>query len=273
MEALPAPGIAVVTHQSQAALAANLAGQAQLAERLSSPLVVVDNASTDGSVATARRLGGDNLRLIRSPRNLGYAAAVNRAAAEMPGRDLLLLNPDVSAPDDDTLAALTGLLSARPRAAVAAPRLLGTDGEAQPSARRFPSLAAMLGSVPSAQRLPPLRRSYGTYLAPSWTETSIAVDWVIGAAMLIRRAVFEELDGWDERFFLYMEDADFCRRCARAGWETWLVPSVSLRHGYARASTGAGASLVSAQARRRHIASLARFFAREPRLLAGLGRR
>jgi N-acetylglucosaminyl-diphospho-decaprenol L-rhamnosyltransferase len=265
------PAVAVVTHNSAADLERFLAGQVQLARDLGSPLIVSDNGSTDETLARVRSYG-DGIHLLASPINLGYAVAVNRAIAAMPGRDCLLLNPDVEAPTREEVGMLTEFLDQHPRAAVVAPRLVGDDGCPQPSARRFPSLPAMLGSMPAAERVPALRRSYDDYLSPSWAGGSIPVDWVIGAAMLLRREAFDAVGGWDERFFLYMEDADFCRRCWRAGWETWLMTDVTARHGHPRASSAAGATLMSSWARRRHVASLARFFSREPGLLIGRGR-
>jgi N-acetylglucosaminyl-diphospho-decaprenol L-rhamnosyltransferase len=263
--------VAVVTHNSAADLERFLAGQVQLAVELGSALILVDNGSTDASLDLAHGYG-DAVTVIPSARNRGYAAAVNSAASAEPNRDLLLLNPDVEAPTREAVEVLTAFLDQHPRAAVVGPRLFGDDGRPQPSARRFPSLLAMLGSIPAAARVPALRRSYDDYLSPSWVSESSRVDWVIGAAMLIRRAAFDAVGGWDERFFLYMEDADFCRRCWRAGWETWLLTAVNARHGHPRASSAAGATLLSSWARRRHVASLARFFSREPRLLIGRGR-
>jgi N-acetylglucosaminyl-diphospho-decaprenol L-rhamnosyltransferase len=269
--AAPPPAVAVVTHNSAADLERYFAGQARLARELGSSLIVSDNGSTDATLALVRSHAED-VRLVASPTNLGYAVAVNRAITALPGRDFLLLNPDVEAPSREAVGVLTEFFDQHPRAAVVAPRLVGEDGRPQPSARRFPSLPAMLGSMPAAERVPALRRSYADYLSPSWAGGSIRVDWVIGAAMLIRREAFDALRGWDERFFLYMEDADFCRRCWRAGWETWLLTEVTARHGHPRASSAAGATLMSSWARRRHVASLARFFSREPGLLIGRGR-
>jgi GT2 family glycosyltransferase len=267
------PGIAIVAHDSAAELRRNLSGHAALAEALGAPLVVVDNASRDETVAVARELGGPNLTLIAAPRNRGYAAGVNAAAATMPGRDILLLNPDVEALTPEAVGALREFLAAHPRAGVVAPRLLGRDGAPQVSARRFPTMAAMLGSTAGLGRIAPLRRSYERYLEPSSSPSARIVDWVIGAAMLLRRAAFDEVGGWDDRFFLYMEDADYCRRLARAGWEVWIEPAVTAVHGYARASSAPSASVISSWARRQHVASLARFFSREPRMLWGGGRR
>ncbi len=263
----------MVAYNSAEDLRRNLGGLARLAQALEAPLVVVDNASLDGSADVARELGGPNLELIASPRNRGYAAGVNAAAAAMPGRDVLLLNPDVEPPGPEAVAALREFLAVHPRAGLVAPRLVGRDGEPQVSARRFPTVAAMLGSMSRLSGVRPLRRSYAHYLAPSHSPAAAVVDWVIGAAMLLRRGPFDELGGWDERFFLYMEDADYCRRLARAGWEVWLEPAVTAVHDYARASSDPSANVVSSWARRQHIASLARFFSREPRMLWGGGRR
>jgi N-acetylglucosaminyl-diphospho-decaprenol L-rhamnosyltransferase len=203
-------------------------------------------------------------------RNAGYAAAVNAAFARVPGRDVMLINPDVELDDGTAIKALARVLVREPRVAVAAPRLAGDDGLTQPSARRFPSLAAMLGSMGAARTAPFLGRSYERFLSPSGSERARTVDWVIGAAMMIRRAAFDEVGGWDERYFLYIEDTDFCLRCARARWDVAYVPSVTLLQSYRRASS-TGRSVASSGARRSHVAGLARLWAREPRLLLGLG--
>ena len=266
------PALAIITHDSAADVERNAGAQAALAERLGTRLIVVDNASADRTRELVRELTGDTAVLVAKPSNVGYAAAVNAAFAAAGERDVLLLNPDVAPPAEEQVAALIEFLHANPRAAVVAPRLVDADGATQPSARRFPSLLAMLGSVPALARVAWARRSYEDYQAPSFATEPVTVDWVIGAAMLIRRSAYDEVGGWDERFFLYMEDADFCRRLARAGWEVWLFPAIETAHGYARAST-TGGSIARSRARRHHVVSLARFFAREPRMLFGGGRR
>ncbi len=127
----------------------------------------------------------------------------------------------------------------------------------------------MLGSLPALTALPPLRRSYERYLSPSESESPARSRWVIGAAMLIRRRAFDDVGGFDSSFFLYMEDADFCARLDLAGWSVDYLPGVRLRHGYARASSAPGASVIGSAARRRHIASLARYWRKHPRALYG----
>jgi N-acetylglucosaminyl-diphospho-decaprenol L-rhamnosyltransferase len=262
----------MVTHDSEPDLRRFLPGQLAAAESVEAPVVAIDNASIDGTVELLREsaIAHPHLIVHEMGRNAGYAAAVNAAFARVPGRDLMLINPDVELGRGEPILALARVLERESAIGVVAPRLVGDDGDVQPNARRFPTLAAMVGSTGAARFAPFLHRSYERFTAPSRSEVAHTVDWVIGAAMLIRRAAFEEVGGWDERFFLYIEDTDFCRRCARAGWEVAYLPSVSLPHRYPRASRTTG-PLASSRARRSHVAGLVRLWMRDPRLLVGLG--
>lgn len=268
------PALAMVTRDSLPDLHRFLDRKLDIAERLGVPLVAVDNASTDGSAELLRdrREARHALRLIEMGRNAGYAAAVNAAFHAVPGIDVMLVNPDVGLSGPEPIADLAAVLAAHPGVAVVGPRLAAEDGTIQPSARRFPSLLALLGTMSAFRAVGPIRRSHERFVAPSSSKRAVVVDWVIGAAMLIRRAAFDDVGGWDERFFLYIEDIDFCRRCARAGWAVGYVPEVAVRHGYHRASSRPGASVLRSRARRHHVAGLMRLFAREPRLLVGRGR-
>ena len=269
---VPWPAIAVVTHESEVDLRRSLPGLVAVAERLDAPLVVVDNASTDGTRSLLADWAGrsERLTVVENDVNVGFAKAANRGAAEAGDRDLLVVNPDVELPGPAPVEALARALRERPGAGIVAPRLVGADGLVQPSARRLASAPAMLGSLPTvAQLVPPLHSAYERYLGPSLSEERRAVGWVIGAAMLVRREAFDAVGGFDEGFFLYMEDADLCRRLSLAGWDVDYLPDIRLRHGYARASSQPGATVIGSQARRRHIASLARYWRKHPRALAG----
>lgn len=266
------PALAVVTHDSEADLRRTLPGHVGVAERLEVPLLAVDNASRDGTMRLFEEWTGrsDALEVIRCGRNLGFATAANRAFAAAGDRDVLLLNPDVELPGPEPVRLLASALADRARAGIVAPRLVDADGTVQPTARRLASVPAMLGSLPRTGAVArPLRGAYERYLAPSHSARPVAVGWVIGAAMLVRRRAFEQVGGFDEGFFLYMEDADLCRRLNAAGWEVAYLPDIRLRHGYARASSAPGASVLGSQARRRHFASLARYWRKHPRALVG----
>jgi N-acetylglucosaminyl-diphospho-decaprenol L-rhamnosyltransferase len=265
--------IAIVTHNSLSDLRECLNGQLAAARALGCPFIAVDNASTDGGPGFLNerldRSRGE--RCVAMSKNAGYAAAVNAALRETPGRDLMLLNPDVELTAGARgIAALQHVLELHPRVAVAAPRLVDSEGRPQPSARRFPSAWTLLGSTPVGRMVPALRQAYVRYSAEPPSETHV-VDWAIGAALLVRRAANDDVGGWDARYFLYVEDLDFCRRCQKRGWHVAYVPHVEFRHRYDRASSQRGASAFRSRSRRHHIQGFWRFWSKNPSLFVGRG--
>jgi N-acetylglucosaminyl-diphospho-decaprenol L-rhamnosyltransferase len=203
---------------------AGLVGQllaAPCAERGEAEVVVVDNHSPADPLMTAlRRRPGVSLR--RWGRNRGFARAANEGCRLSRGRWLLLLNPDMSVPDDflDEVLSLTDTLPGD--AGIVGFGLRHDDGSGQLSAGRFPTLLSTLAGL----TLPRARRKY-LDLA---TDRPAAVDWVTGCCLLLRRACFEQLGGFDRNFFLYYEDVDLCRRAQAQGWSVWYEPRISLVH-------------------------------------------
>lgn len=264
---------AIVTHNSRPDLEAFFEGQLEAARALRQPVIVVDNASTDGGPELVSTLLDPERgeRLVELGRNAGYAAAVNAALAAAPGVDLLLLNPDVEVKNARATEELARALDEHPRAGVVAPKLVDSDGRAQSTARRFPTPFSILGGTGLGRRVPHLRRANERYLSIPAGDSPSKVDWAIGAALLIRRKASDEVGSWDERFFLYVEDVDFCRRLARAGWEVVYVPQVALHHRHVRASTQPGISAMRSPVRRSHIRGLLRLWRKHPALLAGAG--
>jgi GT2 family glycosyltransferase len=198
-------------------------------------IVVVDHAADE---VRGRALAGRFPRVTYLPRreNPGFAAGVNHAVRHAGPGPLLLLNPDceIAAP---IIAPLTAVLAAHPEAGVVGGLIREGDGALQPSARRFPDITTALGGRTSwlsrvAPNNPLTRRNLTT--APA--DGTVPVDWVIGAFMLIRRETFDQMGGFDEGFFLYWEDADFCKRAADAGWLTLYAPVAEVLHLTARAS-------------------------------------
>jgi N-acetylglucosaminyl-diphospho-decaprenol L-rhamnosyltransferase len=191
-------------------------------------LVVVDNASRDGSPERVEALDPD-VRVVRTGRNLGYGAAVNRGVALVEAELVLVSNPDVVV-HSGALAALVRALAGDPALAFAGPTLLTTNGTRYPSARRFPSWLdaaghALLGVV--SDRNPFTRRYRMTDLDP---DAATLVDWVSGACFVARRRVLEELGGFDERYFMYLEDVDLCWRAHRVGYGIVYVPDATVTH-------------------------------------------
>lgn len=184
--------------------------------------IVVDNASTDDSVAVARELGAI---VISSPTNLGFSRANNLGAQSATGDVLMFCNPDLSVTGPG-IAALAN--QAAQRRALVAPQLLNSDGSPQENGRGTPfpyrKLRHMLPGEPKRDR----------YLRFALPDQSIDVVWVMGAAVAASRDTFDAIGGWNERFFIYYEDSDICIRAAKLGIPTELHGAVRWTHGWAR---------------------------------------
>jgi hypothetical protein len=194
-------------------------------------IVVIDNASADGSVEMMTR-EFPTVRVLASDRNVGFARANNRALAETKGRNLLLLNPD-AVPRRGAIDAMVRHLDANPRVGVVAPRLLNPDLSDQGTARAFPTAAAFVfGRRSPLTRLFPRNPWSRAYLIgrDRTGDDPFEVDWVSGACLMLRRAVLDQVGGLDESFFMYWEDADWCRRIKRAGHQIVCVAAARVVH-------------------------------------------
>ena len=198
-------------------------------------VTVVDNNSQDFSADAVQSLF-PVVRLLRMERNLGFAAGHNRAFAAARGRYRFVLNPDATV-SAGCLKALLDFAQAHPRAAVIGPRVLNPDGSIQHSARAFPTLMAAMYRHSFLGRLFPDNPHTRRYLQSDWDHRdSRQVDWVSGSAMMIREEALRELGGFDERYYMYVEDVDMCWRARQAGWEVWFCAEAEVTHKKARAS-------------------------------------
>jgi N-acetylglucosaminyl-diphospho-decaprenol L-rhamnosyltransferase len=200
------------------------------------PVVVIDHAA-DPDLAARLAAAYPHVTYRATPENPGFGAGVNRAAREAgSGPPLLLLNPDCEL-TMPIVGPLLSVLEQKPTAGIVGGLVRESDGTVQASARRFPDLTTGLAGRTSwiSKVLPgnPLTRRN---LTTDPAHGTIQVDWVSGALMLIRRETFDRIGGFDERFFLYWEDADFCKRAAAAGWSTWYAPVSEVVHRTAGAS-------------------------------------
>jgi GT2 family glycosyltransferase len=196
--------------------------------------VVVDNASGDDSVdrLTDAALDRPWAAVLPLAENSGFSAGNNAAirpalAAADPPDYVLLLNPDTVV-RPGAVTELMRFMDAHPEVGLAGPRLEEPDGTAQRSAFRFPSV---LGELESGTRLGVLTRVLSRYvIAPPPPAGPCCTDWLSGACLMIRRAVFHAVGLLDEGYFLYYEEVDFCRRAAAAGWPCWYVPKARVVH-------------------------------------------
>jgi len=230
-----------------------LAGSALLAE-----VIVIDNASTDGSAAMVAREFPE-FRLLANGENRNYAAGNNQGLELAGGEFVLLLNPDTEVPAGG-LESLVSFLRERPRAGAVAPALVHPDGTLQDSVRGFPSPRALVGEMSGLARLFPAS-GWAAYRARSLPEDRPSqVDQPMASAFLVRRAALAETGPFDEQFPLFFNDVDLCYRLKEAGWEIWYDPSVRVVH-----VGGASTRQVRPEAMRRSHEGLRRFYARHYR--------
>jgi len=216
----------VVTHQSASQLGACMEALEAAASGLPLERIVIDNASGDGTAELVAAQWPD-VRLLRRSENLGFARAVNEAAREASAPLLLLLNPDARM-RPGSLRVLVDALRAHPAAGLAGPRLLRPGGAPQPTAWRDLGAAAVIFE---ALMLDVPFGGNPFHVLPDISEgPSRPVPCLSGASLLVRRSAFEALGGFDERFFLYHEDFDLCRRARSAGHVVRLVPEAVVEH-------------------------------------------
>jgi N-acetylglucosaminyl-diphospho-decaprenol L-rhamnosyltransferase len=169
--------------------------------------------------------------LVDNPRPLGLATNTNRGIARTSAPYVVVANPDTEAAPD-AVSLLREFAEAHPAAGIVGPQLLNPDGTHQASRRRFPTVGGTL------VRRTPLRKlmnpDYHYY--DDRPEQPTRTDWMLGAFMLLRRQMLDELGGFDEGYRLYGEDIDLAYRAGKAGWERWYVPAARVTHVHARVS-------------------------------------
>jgi len=192
-----------------------------------SDLVVVDNGSTDGS-ADALLAADPEVKLLHLD-NPGLGAAVNRGTHELRTDVVFCLNPDAIV-HPGAIKTLTTALESDDGVAMVGPRLLNVDGSIYPSARSFPQLSHAIGHAVMSLMKPNNRWTRRYKRLDENYEVAHEVDWVSGAAMFVRRSAFDEVNGFDPAYFLYMEDVDLCWRLHNAGWSVVYEPAAIVTH-------------------------------------------
>lgn len=219
--------------------------------RLSAEVFVVDNASRDGSPA-AIRAAFPGVRVIENSTNAGFGAANNLAMNVARGRHLLLLNSDAFV-RPGAVANLVAYLDGHADVGVVGPRLLNADGSLQVSCFPFPSPARAWLENLWLPKLFPRHEQIADYRR--WPhDVERRVDWVVGACMLVRREVYQQVGGFDERFFMYAEETDWQQRIRSAGWGIAFTPASEVTH-----LGGASGSAESAKISRSFFVSLDRY--------------
>jgi GT2 family glycosyltransferase len=192
-------------------------------------VIVVDNASADGTAAAVRR-DFPWVTVLANEHNRGFAAANNRGLARARGEYLLLLNPDTLV-HPGGLDVLCEFLDRNGDVAICGPRLLNEDGTVQPSVRGLPSFRAVLHRHTIFRHVFLFRRQHRAWLRSGFPyDRQADADQLMGAALMIRRAALNQVGLLDERFFLYYEEVDLCLRLKQAGWRAVFVPDATITH-------------------------------------------
>jgi hypothetical protein len=235
--------VCVVTWNARDDLRRCLQSLFESPRNISCEVIVIDNASTDES---AKMVADEfpQARLIVNPTNAGFARANNQAIREARGKYVLLLNPDTIV-HGEALERLVTWMEQHPDVGAAGPRLLNPDGSLQYSCRAFPTLGAGFFRQTPLGSLFPGNRFVRQYLMTDWDHTvEREVDWLSGAALMVRRDVLDSVGLLDEGFYMYCEDVDWCYRMRQHGWRVCYVPHAVITHAIGGSSNQCQARMI-----------------------------
>ncbi len=197
--------------------------------KLDLEIIVVDNASRDGTVEMLKQ-EFPSIKLITNSNNLGFAAANNQGILRSQGEYLLLLNPDTEV-IKDSLEKMLKFIGIRPPIGILGCKHLNPDWTLQPSVRRFPGFWAIFFILTKIYKIFPNIPPVYYYFAQDFNyKIAQPVDQVAGSCMLIRRQVIEEIGLFDEKFFIWFEEVDLCKRAIDDKWEVWYTPDAEIIH-------------------------------------------
>ena len=221
-------------------------------------ILLVDNKSDDESIGFFRAQFDNDpqVRIIENRQNFGFALGNNLAAINVKGEFLLIMNPDNILPPD-ALEKMVKVLKSRPDIGIVGPGLIYPDGTLRPSARRFPSMMDLIN-----KRLFPAKwqKNYVYEMNKFAKEEVVTVDWLVGACLMLRTRLFRDLGGFDERYFLFFEDIDLCRRIKNLGLEVAYLPQIKESARKARLSGSNLLPLIPKKTTRIHLTSAVKYF-------------
>lgn len=228
--------------------------------KFSHEIIVVDNHSHDHSQEMVQR-HFPQVKYIASPKNVGFAAGNNIGIRASSGDYVMLVNADVAVFGDSVLTMLA-YLDQHDHVGLVVPKLINPDGTTQMSCYRFPTFLVPIWRRTILRMLPNGRHILTRYMMTDWDHgDNRAIGWALGACFLIRRPALEQVGLLDERYFLYVEDVDYCRRMWARGWEIHYLASAEMVHYHQRMSAnGSSWWSVFSYPARIHIRSWLKYF-------------
>lgn len=223
-------------------------------------IIIVDNNSGDDSVYLLRS-DFPEITVIDNPANMGLASGVNTALAQAKGDYSLILNPDMIA-IPGSVSALTSFMDKNPDVGVAGGKLISPNGKLQYSCYRFYTPLTIVYRRTFLGKTKTGKQAIANFLMKDFDHKSEKdVDWLMGACLMVRKEAYKEVGGMDERFFLYFEDVDWCRRFWEKGWRVSYVPKAVFSHYHQRSSEkGALLGIFFNRTTREHIQSAFKYF-------------
>ncbi|MBU0598337.1 glycosyltransferase family 2 protein [Patescibacteria group bacterium] len=224
-------------------------------------VVVVDNSSRDGSVEMVRESFA-NVRLIPLQENKGYAKGVNIGIKSIECRYYLVLNMDTTIVQDRAIERMVAFMDTHNNVGLAGPKLINPNGTTQVSCCTFPKFQFPMYRRMFIRNFSFAKKSMRDYLMLDWDHKStIPVDWVIGTGMIIRNEAIKQVGLMDERFFMYFEDVDWCRRFWDSDWHVYYISDIEIVHYYSRDSAKRmGVMSIFKKQTRIHIISWLKYF-------------
>lgn len=233
--------VIIVNYNTKDFLLPCVAGICESSGNLRYEIIIVDNDSSDGSAKYVEEKlipRFKNVSLIKAGANVGFSIGNNIGIKASSGKYVLIINSDILI-SDDSLEKMVKFMDDHPKAAIAGARLLHPDGSLQYFCYRFPKKSVLFYRRTPLARFKFAKKAIDDYLMADWDhKDNRTVDWVQGSCMIVRKSAIEEVGLMDERYFMYMEDADWCRRFWNSGWEVWYISNIEIIHYHARASAG-----------------------------------
>lgn len=224
-------------------------------------IIFCDNNSQDHSVDYLKKAAKNKeIILVEPGENLGYGTGNNRAADKAIGKYILILNADITV-EKDTLQKLANYLDAHKDVGMVAPKLMYHNGDIQPSCRRHFKFMDLFIKRTFLKNVWPFKKRYKKYLMKDYNHKNIEeVDLVTGAFMMMPKSVFDKVHGFDERYFLFMEDFDLCKKVQKAKYKVVYNPEAVAIHYHKRLSEGSFLSLVFSKISWLHLSSAIKYF-------------
>jgi len=224
-------------------------------------MYIVDNGSQKEKMKYIREKFSD-VKIIKNIKNVGFSRACNQIFYRSKSKYILYINPDTEL-EKDAINNLIDFMEEHPDAGVAGAKLLNIEGTLQLSCRKFPTVwNVFFGRKSVFTKYLPSNRFTRSYMLSELDYTKVQkIDWIAGAVMIIRRTALESIEGFDERFFLYVEDVDLCQRLWNKGWKVYYVPNAIIKH-----HLGVSTRKIRWKSRYYHNVGMYRYFLKHKRL-------